>query len=88
MKVQILGTGCPKCKALTANAERALQELGMTAEIEKIEKIADIARMGVMMTPGLAIDGEVKSTGHLLSVEQVKRILSATTTVHAPGTAG
>lgn len=76
MKVQILGTGCPKCRALTANAERALQDLGLTAEIEKVEKIADIARMGVMMTPGLAVDGEVKSTGHLLSVQQVKAILS------------
>jgi small redox-active disulfide protein 2 len=78
MKVQILGTGCAKCRQLSQNAERALSELGIAAEIEKIERIADIARMGVMMTPGLAIDGEVKSTGHLLSVEQVKKILRAT----------
>jgi len=77
MKVQILGTGCPKCKALTRNAERAIQELALNAEIEKVEKIAEIARMGVMMTPGLAIDGKVKASGHVLSVADVKEILSA-----------
>ena len=77
MKVQILGTGCPKCKALAANAERALQDLGITADIEKVEKIADIVRMGVMMTPGLAIDGEVKASGHVLSVAEVKQILAS-----------
>lgn len=76
MKVQILGTGCSKCRALTANAEKAIAELGISAEIEKVEEIRDIARMGVAMTPGLAVDGEVKSTGHLLSVEQVKDILA------------
>ena len=76
MKVQILGTGCAKCKALTTNAEKAIAELGLSAEVEKVEKIKDIARMGVAMTPALAIDGQVKSTGHLLSVEQVKRLLT------------
>ena len=77
MKIQILGTGCAKCKALTANTEKAIEELGIHAEIEKVEKIRDIARMGVAMTPGLAVDGQVKSSGHLLSVEQVKEILAA-----------
>lgn len=76
MKVQILGTGCPKCRALTANAEEAIRELGIVAEIEKVEKIADIARMGVMLTPALALDGVVQSSGHLLSVHQVKEILN------------
>jgi len=75
MKVQILGTGCAKCKALTANAEKAIEELGLAAEIEKVEGMADIARMGVLMTPALAVDGQVKSSGHLLSIQQVKRIL-------------
>jgi small redox-active disulfide protein 2 len=83
MKVQILGTGCPKCKALTLNAERALQDLGMTAEIEKIEKIADIARMGVMLTPGLAIDGQVRASGHVLSVQEVKEILTSSAAARA-----
>jgi len=76
-KVQILGTGCPKCKALTANAEAAIKELGVDAEIVKVDQIKDIVRMGVMATPALALDGVVKSSGHLLSVEQVKRILTA-----------
>lgn len=77
MKVQILGTGCPKCRTLTANAEAAIRELGLDAEIVKVDQIKDIVRMGVMTTPALAVDGVVKSSGHLLSVEQVKRILTA-----------
>ena len=75
-KVQILGTGCPKCKALTANAEAAIKELGLDAEIVKVDQIKDIVAMGVMTTPALAVDGVVKSSGHLLSVEQVKRLLA------------
>jgi small redox-active disulfide protein 2 len=76
MKVQILGTGCPKCRALTANAEKAIAELGITAEIEKVDKIADIARMGAMMTPALAVDGQVRSLG-VQPVSKVKEILAA-----------
>lgn len=76
MKVQILGTGCPKCKALTANARQAVEELGLGAEIEKVEKVADIARMGVMMTPALAVDGQVRASGKVLSVDQVKALLA------------
>jgi small redox-active disulfide protein 2 len=77
MKIQILGTGCPKCKALMANAEKAVRELGITAELEKVEKIADIARMGVMMTPALAVDGQVKAAGQLLPVSRIKELLQA-----------
>jgi small redox-active disulfide protein 2 len=76
-KVQILGTGCPKCRTLTANAQAAIAELGLDAEIVKVDQIKDIVAMGVMATPALAVDGAVKSSGHLLSVEQVKRILTA-----------
>jgi small redox-active disulfide protein 2 len=76
MKVQILGTGCPKCRALTANAEKAIAELGVVAEIEKVDKIADIARMGAMLTPALAVDGQVKSIG-VQPVAKVKEILAA-----------
>jgi small redox-active disulfide protein 2 len=76
MKIQILGTGCSKCRALTANAEKAIAELGLSAEIEKVDKIADIARMGVMLTPALAVDGQVKSIG-LQPVHKVKEILTA-----------
>ena len=77
IKVQILGTGCPKCKALTAHAEEAIEALGLDAEIVKVDQIKDIVAMGVMTTPALAVDGVVKSSGHLLSVEQVKRLLTA-----------
>ena len=76
MKVQILGTGCLKCRTLAANAEAAIQELGLNAEIEKIEDIHDIAAMGVALTPALAVDGVVKSSGRLLSVSQISKLLS------------
>jgi hypothetical protein len=62
---------------LTANAEKAIAELGITANIEKVERIADIARMGVMMTPGLAVDGQVLASGHVLSVSRIKELLQA-----------
>lgn len=75
MKVQILGTGCPKCKALTANAEAAIKELGLDAEVVKVDQIKEIMAMGVMMTPALAVNGVVQSSGRLLTVDQVKGIL-------------
>ena len=59
--IQILGTGCPKCRKLTENAEAAAKELGVPYEIVKITDINEILTFGVMMTPGLAIDGKVKS---------------------------
>jgi small redox-active disulfide protein 2 len=77
MKIQILGTGCPKCKKLTANAEEAVRAIDIECEIEKITDINEIMDFGVMMTPAVAIDGEVKSTGKLLSVDQIKQLLSA-----------
>ena len=75
MKIQILGSGCPKCKALAANAEKALQELGIAAEISKVTEIKDIMALGVMQTPALVVDGAVKSSGRLLSPEQIKKII-------------
>jgi small redox-active disulfide protein 2 len=71
MKIQILGTGCPKCKT-----EKAVQELGLAAEVVKVTDIKEIMAFGVMMTPALAIDGVVKSSGHLLSPEQIKKLIS------------
>ena len=74
-KIQILGTGCPKCKALTANAEAAVKALGIEAEIEKVEKIQDIMKFGVMMTPALVVDGQVKSVGKVLSPADIEALL-------------
>jgi small redox-active disulfide protein 2 len=75
MKIQILGTGCPKCKKLAENAESAAKELGLTCEIEKVTKINDIMSFGVMMTPALAVDGNVKLVGKVATVEEIKSII-------------
>jgi small redox-active disulfide protein 2 len=74
-KIQILGTGCPKCKALAANAEAAVNSLGIAAEIEKVDKIQDIIKFGVMMTPALVVDGQVKSVGKVLSTADIETLL-------------
>jgi len=71
MKIQILGTGCPKCKQLEANAREAVTKMGVGADIEKITEIDQIMELGVMMTPGLVIDGEVRSVGKVLTVDQI-----------------
>jgi len=71
MKIQILGTGCPKCKLLAANAEAAAKELGIDFELEKVTNITDIMAFGVMMTPALAVDGEVKTVGKVATVEEL-----------------
>lgn len=75
MKIQILGMGCAKCIKLTENAERAAKEKGIDFQIEKVTDINKIMDFGVMITPSLAIDGEVKSVGKVLSVEEIKKLL-------------
>jgi small redox-active disulfide protein 2 len=75
MKIQILGSGCPKCKALEANAREAVQALAMDAVIEKVTEVDEIMEMGVMMTPALAVDGEVLSSGKLLTADQISALL-------------
>ena len=74
--IQILGTGCPKCKKLAESAENAVAELGVECAIEKVTEIDDIIGYGVMMTPALAIDGDVKSSGKLLSADEIKQLLA------------
>ncbi len=78
VKIQILGTGCPKCKKLTENAEKAIRELDGDYEIIKVKDINEIMKFGVMITPALAIDGEAKSVGKVLSKEEIKKILDKT----------
>lgn len=77
MKIQILGTGCSKCRQLTANAEAAASELGLRATIEKVESLSEIMKFGVMSTPALVIDGKVASVGRLLSPGEIRKLLGA-----------
>jgi small redox-active disulfide protein 2 len=75
MKIQILGTGCSKCKVLTANAEKAVKELALPVEIEKVTDIQEILKFRILTTPSLVIDGKVKSAGRLPSSEEIKTML-------------
>ena len=77
MIIKILGSGCKKCVALEENAMAAVEAAGIEAEIEKVTDIVDMARYGVMSTPGLVIDGQVVSTGKILSVTQIAEYLVA-----------
>ena len=74
-KIQILGTGCPRCARLTENAEAAAKELGIEYAIEKVTDINEIMKFGVMMTPALVVDGEVKVVGKVPSTDEIKAML-------------
>ncbi|MHC1688197.1 MAG: thioredoxin family protein [Methanothrix sp.] len=73
-KIEILGTDCAKCKSLLKNVEKAVQELGMDAEVVKVNSIQEIMNRGIMMIPGLAIDGEIVLVGRSPSVEELKKM--------------
>jgi small redox-active disulfide protein 2 len=75
MKIEVLGTGCAKCKATEKVVKKAVEELGIKAEVVKVEDLQDIIDRGVMMTPAVIIDGEVKIIGHTPTVEEIKKIL-------------
>ncbi|QQS55931.1 MAG: TM0996/MTH895 family glutaredoxin-like protein [Candidatus Competibacteraceae bacterium] len=77
MKLQILGSGCAKCKTLGQHATDAAQALGLEYELEKVTDINAIIDAGVMSTPALVVDGEIRSVGKVLSVEEIKTLLSA-----------
>ncbi len=76
MKIQILGTGCPKCKKLSETAEKAASASGVEYELEKVTDINKIMSFGVMMTPALAINGEVKTVGKIPSVEEIMEMIN------------
>lgn len=76
MKIQILGTGCAKCKQLTENAEAAAREMGIAYEIEKVRDIVEIVKYGVMATPALAVDGKVKLVGKVATPAEIRVLLS------------
>jgi len=75
MVIKILGTGCAKCKQLAVNAQQAVNEMGIEATIEKVEKIEDIMEYGVMKTPALVVDEQVKVMGRVPSAEDIKKYL-------------
>ena len=76
MKIQVLGTGCPKCKKLAELADAAAKEMGVDYELVKVTDINEIMGFGVMMTPALAIDGQVKVAGKVPSVDEITSYLS------------
>jgi small redox-active disulfide protein 2 len=75
-QLQILGTGCAKCAALTANTEAAARELGVAFELEKVTDLKQIMAFGVMMTPALVVDGVVKVVGKVPAVKEIKPFLA------------
>ena len=77
MKIKILGTGCAKCRKLYAEAEEAIAASGIAVELEKVENIDDIAKYGVMMTPSLVVDEEVKLSGRIARASEIVRWITA-----------
>jgi small redox-active disulfide protein 2 len=76
MKLQILGTGCAKCNALTQATEKAAQALGVPYELEKVTDLKQIMAFGVMVTPALVVDGKVKVSGKVPPVDELKKLLA------------
>jgi small redox-active disulfide protein 2 len=76
MKIEILGTGCPKCNLLTENTKKAAKKLGIDAEFAKVTDILQITERGVMMTPALVVDGVVKTAGQVPSAEEIEKMLT------------
>ncbi len=76
MNIQILGTGCHKCKTLAEVTEQAVKELGIAAEISKVTDLKQIMALGVMITPALAVDGVVKVSGRVPGIAEVKTMIS------------
>jgi small redox-active disulfide protein 2 len=76
VKIEVLGMGCENCRRLMSNVEAAVGQLGIVAEIKKVEDIAAIMERGVMLLPGLIVDGELKVSGRVADVPEIKQILS------------
>lgn len=77
MKIEIFGTGCPKCNMLEANVKKALGELGAAAEVVKVTSIDEMVERGLMSTPALAIDGEIVTAGRVPPVAEIKEMVKA-----------
>ncbi len=77
MKIEVLGTGCPKCRRLAANAAEAVAALGLDAKVEKVEPLREILARGVMLTPALLVDGRVQTAGRVPDAGEIARLLAA-----------
>ena len=75
-KIQVLGPGCPKCRKLAENARAAIEQLELDFEIEKVTDINEIMKFGVMITPALVVDGQVKAVGKVPSADEIRQILA------------
>ena len=75
MKIEILGTGCSKCKTLEENAKKAIAQIGGFHEVKKVEDIVEIMNYGVMSTPALVVDGKIKSSGKTLTSNEIIELL-------------
>ena len=88
MKVEILGPGCPRCETTEKNARQAVKNLGLEAEVEHIYDVKEYAKRGVVLTPAVVVDGEVKVSGQVPTVEELEAILSSARASSGPGGAG
>jgi len=79
MKIEVVGPGCPRCKVTEKNVNEALKQLGINAEVTHIYDINEMRNRGVMFTPALIVDGEIKTSGKIPTVEEIKKILSSDT---------
>jgi len=77
VKIQVLGPGCKRCKELMANTEQAVRELGLGASVEKVEDVREMMKFKILATPALAVDGQVRAAGRVLSPKEVKQLLQA-----------
>ena len=76
MKIEVLGPGCARCIATEKNVKEAVRQLGIAAEITKVSNVAEFAQKGVMFTPAVIVDGQVKSSGRVPAVDEIKKILT------------
>jgi len=75
MKIEVLGTGCAKCRTTEKVVKKAVEELGIQAEVVKVEDLQEIIDRGVMMTPAVIIDGEIRIVGHTPTVDEIKKLI-------------
>jgi len=76
MKIEVVGPGCGRCIATEKNVHEALKQLGMNAKVTKVTNVAEFAKKGVMFSPGVIVDGQVKFSGKIPTVDEIKEILT------------